>query len=396
MIKPKESFDGLNITFQTTEDCNLACSYCYEVDKKAHHLPIEYAQKFIDILLEDEDPIGCKGTENEWILNQGVVLDFIGGDSLMNPKLVDKILSYFIFKSTLMNHKWAKRWRASISSNGTLFGNKDVKDLMIKYKDNLHVGVSLDGCPEIHDKNRIFKDGRGTLSEIKKNWEWYKQWQLAHTTLGTKATCNKDSIPYLFKSIKYLHEEFELTDININFVFEDLKLTEDDLKLLDSEMGKCVDYIYEHKEDLYVSMFDKGFGIGNPMKEEDLDKGWCGAGSMPTLTINGKIYPCFRFTPNTMHNREKFDFYVGDVWNGFNHKERFKEVRDQTRRKISPEKCKICPAESSCAWCIGGAFSETGTFWRQTNICEIKKLQDKWSRIYWERYDNWEKSKQIS
>ena len=389
MIPSIKQYEGLGITFQVTEDCNLRCKYCYEVAKKPGNLPFEYAQKFINIILEDDDPIGAKGTTDEWILQQGLILDFIGGDALMVPGLVDDILTYYQYKAISLGHRWAYRWCASISTNGTLFADPQVRDFMLKYKDNLSVGVSVDGCPEIHDKNRVHKDGSGTMRDIQKWWDWYLEWHGADTA-ATKATCNKEMIPYLSKSLKFLHEEMRLKHININFIFEDMKLTEADLKQLDAEMEKSVYYILAHRQDLHVSMFDKGFGIGEPLR--DPDKGWCGSGAMPCLSINGKIYPCFRFTPNTMHSRD-LDFYVGDVWNGFNHKERFQLVRQQTRKKISPPKCLDCRIETSCAWCIGGAFAERGEFYRQTNICEVHKLQDKWSRKYWEEYDKLEGTK---
>ncbi|GBR76935.1 radical SAM protein [Candidatus Termititenax persephonae] len=386
MIPAIKNYEGLNITFQVTEDCNLRCKYCYEVDKKPGDLPLEYARKFIDIILTDEDPINAKGTDSEWILKRGLIMDFIGGDALMVPGLLDKILTYYQYRAVSLGHKWAYRWRASISSNGTLFDNPGVRDFMMKYRDNLSVGVSVDGCPEIHDANRVWKDGSGTMKDILKWWDWYMEWHGADS-VATKATCNKDTIPYLFKSIKFLHEEMRLKHVNINFIFEDMHLTDDDLKLLDGEMERCVEYILEHRHDLHVSMFDKGFGIGGPMR--DPDKGWCGSGSMPCLSINGKIYPCFRFSPNTMHSRD-LDFSVGDVWEGLSRKERFETVRQQTRKKISPPKCLECPVESACAWCIGGAFAERGEFYRQVNICEVHKLQSKWSRRYWEEYDKLE------
>jgi uncharacterized protein len=385
-VKP---YAGMSVTFQVTEDCNLRCKYCYEVDKKPGQLPLEYAQKFVDIILEDDDPINAKGTDSEWILQQGLILDFIGGDALMAPELLDKILTYYQYKAVSMGHRWAYRWRASISSNGTLFENPKVRDFMLKYKDNLSIGVSVDGCPEIHDKNRVWKDGSGTLKDILKWWDWYLAWHGADIA-ATKATCNKDTIPYLSKSIKFLHEEMRLKHININFIFEDMRLTEADLKQLDEEMEKSIMYILDHRRDLHVSMFDKAFGIGGPLKTPD--KGFCGSGSMPCLSINGKIYPCFRFSPNTMHSRS-LDFYVGDIWHGLNHKERFEIVRQQTRKKISPQKCLDCPVESNCAWCIGGAFAEKGEFYRTTNICEVHKLQSKWSRRYWEEYDKLEGTK---
>jgi uncharacterized protein len=386
MIPPIDQYQGLNITFQVTEDCNLRCKYCYEVDKKPGTLPLDYAQKFIDVILAEPDPINALNTDSAWLLKQGLIMDFIGGDALMVPELCDKILTYFQFNAAILQHRWAYRWRASISTNGTLFGEPKVQDFLMKYKGNLSIGVSIDGCPEIHDRNRIFKDGSGTIKEIMKWWDWYIGYMGIHQA-STKATCNKDSIPYLYKSIKFLHEELGLRQININFIFEDMQLTDKDLQLLDQEMEKTIYYILDHRHDLHVNMFDKAFGIGEPMK--DPGKGWCGAGSMPCLSINGKIYPCFRFTPNTMHSRN-LDFSVGDIWTGLTRKENFEIVRKQTRDKISPQKCKECSVESNCAWCIGGAFAEKGEFYRQTNICEIHKMQSKWAEKYWDEYNKLE------
>lgn len=382
MIPPIDQYQGLNITFQVTEDCNLRCKYCYEVNKKPGTLPFDYAKRFVDIILTDPDPINAQATDSAWLLNQGLILDFIGGDALMVPDLCDKILTYFQFRAAELKHRWAYRWRASISTNGTLFSKPEVQNFLMKYKGNLSIGISIDGCPEIHDRNRIFQDGSGTMQEIMKWWDWYIGYMGIHQA-STKATCNKDSIPYLYKSIKFLHEDLGLRHININFIFEDMHLTKADLQQLDQEMEKTIYYILDHRHEMHVNMFDQNFGIGGPMK--DPGKGWCGSGSMPCLSINGKIYPCFRFTPNTMHKND-LDFSVGDVWTGLTRKENFEIVRKQTRDKISPQKCKDCSVESNCAWCIGGAFAEKGEFYRQTNICEVHKLQSKWAAKYWEEY----------
>ena len=382
MIKPNKMYDGLNITYQVTEDCNLKCSYCYEHHKRPGDLPLDYANKFTQIILDDDDPIGAKGTESEWILDRGLILDFIGGDALMRPKLVDDIVTYFQFYAGSIDHKWAYRWRMSISTNGTLFGSSEVRDLMSKYLFNISVGVSIDGCPDLHNLNRS-----NSFAAVEKGWPFYLDFcDKTAQSIATKATFNRVSIPYLSQSIKFMHEQMKITQISCNFIFEEMNLIPDDYILLESELEKMVEYILEHRDDLYVSMFDGGFGIGQPYGTADIDCGWCGAGSMPGVSINGRIYPCFRFFPITMVD-EKFDFHVGDVWKGMYLKDRFKLVRGQSRDKISPLMCKECNIESSCAWCIGGSFSETGTFWRKTALCEVRKMTDKWSRIYWNIYN---------
>lgn len=393
MKSKTQGYKGMSVTFQVTEDCNLRCKYCYELDKRPGDLPLEYAKSFIDIILSDPDPINAIGTDKEWILNQGLILDFIGGDALMKPLLLDEIIKYYMFRSNMIGHKWANRWRIALSTNGTLFGNPDVRYFCEKYKSNLSLGISIDGCPEIHDMNRIYKDNRGTMKDIVKYWDYYKTIETGN--LKTKSTCNKESIPYLFKSVKFLYEELGINEIFMNFVFEDLQLTNDDLIELEKQLEMIVDYILIHKNEIYFSMLSREFGIGDNMKEDQLETSWCGSGAMPTLSINGKIYPCFRFAPNTMSTRN-YDFNVGDVWSGLNKKYNFELVRQQTRGKISPLKCRECDTETTCAWCIGGSYAEKGEFYRQTYICDIKKVINKWSRIYWDEFDKTENKNTIS
>ena len=368
MIPTLEQYQGLNVTFNVTEECNLRCRYCYELDKRPGDLPLDYAKRFADLLISDPDPIGAAQTGNEWMLRNGLVMDLIGGDALMRPELCRSILRYWTWAST--GHRWGTRWRASIATNGTLFGDPMVKEFLEEFASNISLGISIDGCPTIHNLNRS-----NSMPEIMKHWQWYMDF--AGKTASTKSTCNRESIPYLLESLRFMHEELGLRHINQNFVFEDLSLTEEDYAELDQQLGACVEYCELHRDDLYFgllapdTMAKEGQGV--------IDKGWCGAGSMPALAITGKIYPCFRFLPHTMSDRG-LDFHVGDIWNGFDHKERFLEVRAQTREKISPEECRTCSVESSCAWCIGGAYSECGRFYRQTNICRIHKLQAKWSK----------------
>ena len=45
------------ITFQVTDDCNLFCKYCYQINKQKHSMPFEVAQAFIEMLLEKDNEI---------------------------------------------------------------------------------------------------------------------------------------------------------------------------------------------------------------------------------------------------------------------------------------------------------------------------------------------------
>lgn len=391
MLKARENFQGLNITFNTNEDCNLACTYCYEINKKKKVLKLDHAKKFIDLILDDKDPIGLTNTKDEWILKRGLILDFIGGDSLMHPDLIDEIVSYFKIQSRLKNHKWKDNWRISISTNGTLFGNPRVQELIDKYQHVMSVSVSIDGCPELHDMCRVYNDGRGSIETIREWWPWYLS-KFGDNGRVTKSTLSKESIPYIYDSLVFLHEEMGITHVNQNFIFENMELEQKDIDLLNEQMEKSVNYLLEHRHDLYWGLLSDEEGPKSYCKncETHPNTGWCGSGAMPALSVDGDIYPCFRFLPHTQDQDTKMQ--VGSVKNGFDRKQNFLKVREATREKISDQECKECPIESLCAWCVAGGYIDTKTLSRQKHICNITKVRAKWSKIYWDKYNELEKN----
>lgn len=377
MIRPIDMYEGFNATFNVTTECNLRCKYCYELNKEPGYLNVEYAKRFIDILLTQSHKIVKK---ESWMLNRGFLLDFIGGDALAVPELCDEIIEYFIYTSTMMGHTWASNWRVNIATNGTWFDNEAVRNLMEKYINTMFVGISIDGCPEIHNMNRS-----NSMDAILKNWDWYKNYcKRQATVVATKATCNKDSIPYLFKSIKFMFETMGIAQINMNFVFENLELAYKDYEEIEEQFSQIIDYVFDHRDEMYLSMFSP-LRIGTPMDQPD--KGYCGSGFMPTLGLDGNIYACFRYLPLSTDMKYR-PLIIGDVKNGiYDDNKDLQYVQDAIRINISEQKCLDCPIETMCCWCPGGCYSEYGEIRRQTHICKIHQLQDKWARVYWNRYN---------
>ncbi len=402
MISSFEDFEGLNITINTTEDCNMRCKYCYEINKCAKSINFDKCKKFIDLILLDDNYLSLKDGEQYNFVNKGLVIDFIGGDALMNVDICDKTLTYLAFKLNTTKTKraecWRNSWRCSISSNGTLLGEPKVRKFLEKWERNISLGISIDGCPTIHDKNRIMAyhgpngEEVGSMNIILKNWDWYRK-HFPKESLVTKATCSKDTIPYLYESLVFMHETLGIKFINQNFIMEDTGCTEEDYKILREQMQLCIDYVYEHRDDLYWSMIDKERYLCNKKEDEEHDfnhSGRCGSGCMPALAIDGKIYPCFRWLPHTQQSAGVM--CVGDVEHGFNHSENFKKVRDGSIRAncTKDPKCIGCEYEPACAYCIGGCYAEHGDFTRTTHICEITKIQVEYARKYWARLGEYE------
>lgn len=393
MIKDIYQGLNLNVTFNTTEDCNLACKYCYEINKKPRVLRLDTAKKFIDLLLSDDSlPDIFEEDSRKIQCREGIVLDFIGGDSLMNVGLLDSIVMYWIKQVNTVHtknaHSWRNNWRLSVSTNGTLFEKKEVRDFCEKYKNVLSLGVSIDGCPAVHDMNRVFKDGTGSMPAILKNWNWYQK-TFPLDGKSTKSTCSRTSIPYLYESLVFMHEKLGLKYIHQNFIMENTYCTQDDYEELKRQMQKCIEYVFEHRKELYWSMIDRDqFARHHNSRDcrEEWNTGRCGGGGMPALGISGNIYPCFRFLPHTLEDyTASKDVCVGNVDEGFSHKENFSKVLNGAKRcncTKDPE-CLKCEYESACAYCIGGCYSEFKEFRRTTYICEITKIQCEYAKKYW-------------
>ena len=77
------------VTFQVTDKCNLACTYCYQINKSTRVMKFEYAKKLIDMLLEGDEKLGGYVDIKT---SPGIILEFIGGEPFLQVELIEKML----------------------------------------------------------------------------------------------------------------------------------------------------------------------------------------------------------------------------------------------------------------------------------------------------------------
>mgnify|MGYP003483023690 FL=1 len=76
-----------NVTFQVTEACSMACTYCYQHDKTPKRMSFKTGKKFIDLLLEpSKKSIGYVNS----VECPGCILEFIGGEPFLEIELIDQ------------------------------------------------------------------------------------------------------------------------------------------------------------------------------------------------------------------------------------------------------------------------------------------------------------------
>lgn len=79
----------------------------------------ETAKQIVDLLfrLYDEDKEDCPINKHTY----GLILDFIGGEPLMNVDVVEYVMEYFLNECFRRDHIWLTNFRASMSTNGLLY-----------------------------------------------------------------------------------------------------------------------------------------------------------------------------------------------------------------------------------------------------------------------------------
>jgi len=152
---PPADFPLQTLVLNLTNQCNLSCTYCYEFgeDKvatpegKPKFMDLETAKTSVNLLLDQS-----AGREN-------VHITFFGGETLMNFPLLKSVVAY-------ANETAAAQGRTidfSLTTNATLLTPAIIEFLSVN---NIGVTVSMDGPPELHDKLRVFANGKGSYDII--------------------------------------------------------------------------------------------------------------------------------------------------------------------------------------------------------------------------------------
>ena len=333
------------VTFQVADDCNLACKYCYQINKGKRRMSLETAKKFVDMLL-DATP------ENNSYINPVnspfLVIEFIGGEPFLGIGLIDQIMDYFVSQAFERMHPWATRYCVSICSNGVLYFEEAVQRFLNKHRNHMSLSVTIDGNKELHDSCRVFPDGSPSYDIAVAA---AKDWMDRGGYMGSKITIAPGNITYLYEALTHM-VELGYTEINANCVYEK-GWTLAHAQELYRQMKRFADYLLENDLDnIYCSLFEENFF--KPKIEGD-DQNWCGGtGAMLSCDPDGYLYPCIRYMESSL-GKDQEPVRIGHVDTGLVTTEEEKEtvrcLNCITRRTQSTDECYYCPVAEGCSWC---------------------------------------------
>lgn len=163
-ITPEDIIRGLanlhQITFETTEACNLHCKYCYYGDfytgssaRKGNSINIKSALNLLEYLI----PLWS----SEYNMSNSAVLfvSFYGGEPLLNFDFIERITRYL--NDRKLNNRDIK---FTITTNAMLLD----KYIHFLVKNNFDIYISLDGN-EYNNSYRLKKNGEPSFFKVCEN-----------------------------------------------------------------------------------------------------------------------------------------------------------------------------------------------------------------------------------
>ena len=364
-----------SFTFQTSENCSLSCTYCYQINKSPMKMTFDIAKKFVDDLLHDKyDYINQHNSP-------AIILEFIGGEPLMEIDLTRKVYEYFLEQCYELNHPWFTMHRISICSNGLQYFNPNVQSFFKEYSHNISFNISIDGNKKLHDACRIQPNGEGSYDIDMMALQHYTSHYVPDK--NSKMTLAPGNIKYLFESVKSFMEN-GMKIINLNCVFEPGWTTKH-ATIEYEQLKELSNYILENDlEDIYISIFnERPESVGDPKNDQPS----CGgSGKMLALRANGEFYPCLRYMPSSVTDNVE-SLQIGDVSTGPHTRASGSKVLHKldrmTRRSGMTDLCFECPISSSCGGCLAVGHQIIGTPDRKTTFHCVMKYAEALANWYY-------------
>ncbi len=347
---PKPAEFPCVVILNVTTKCNLACKYCFANcgPKRGEDIKVEVIERTVKNIINTP--------------YRNFVFEFQGGEPLLNPDAIEKCCKLAL--KLLPN---GKKCIFRIETNGTIMNERIIK-LTKKYK--IVLGITLDGPKTLHDKTRVFPDGKGTFETIVKNIELLKK----HNVKINGSVCNINSY-----NVKYPNEIFDFfRKLKINFKSRPINPmgrgnnkrlipnTDDWIEMFKTfyELSRK----YKKPEIFEVDIYSEN--VYTPIRDYVCLRFPCGAcHEVVNINPNGDVYPCdgFKDTP---------EFKLGNILDE-NIESMFKTSLAQKlkgRDYNSIKKCKNCLFHSMCCSCIYSSYGYfKGDIFREDPYCKAKR-----------------------
>lgn len=334
------------VTMLLTNDCNLACSYCFESNKGKDYMPKEMALDILKATYNIVDPMAGIFT-----------LNMFGGEPLMNWDTFKAVCDYVLENNLKI--------RITATTNLTL-----LTDEMIDYIDELSIPilVSVDGIKEVHDKHRC-----NSFDKVIENMKKLIDRDLGYL-IEARMTVAPDTAKYMYESVKML------VDLGINNIANvpasdldwDTQSIQDYKDNYEKILDMYIDILNDETNKRNISLYkvDQALNLAlEPIKE---DTSMCNIGNPRWVIVDwkGDIWPCPDY-PTT----DNVDLIAGKIGNFYTGVDETKVDPKPMVATYELERCKGCEAISICkSGCPYENYTKNGKFNEPTiGYCTLQK-----------------------
>jgi uncharacterized protein len=349
---PDTTFPLQRIVLNVTNQCNLACGYCYEYsdDKisqttgKPKYMDHAIAEASVDLLIRESAS------------RPSIHVTFFGGETLMNVPLLRSTVEYAHRKCA----EAGKQVEYSLTTNATLL-NEKIVDFLAEHR--VGVTVSIDGDKELNDKMRTFHDGRGSydviVPKIKMLLERHKTNSIgARVTLSAGVSHVRRIYDHLIHEVGFRAVGFSPATANPE------RLYSIGPQKMSAVLGGFEELAWEYR-DFAVEGRQHGFTNANDTLKElhsGMSKAYpCGAGlGLLGVGTAGDVSLCHRFVDSPVGK-------MGHVTNGgVDHEARQGFL--ETHHLGARYDCHTCWARPVCA---GGCYHEAFVHYGDTSAANL-------------------------
>lgn len=368
---PGKTFPLQRIVLNVTNQCNLACGYCYEysADKisntegKPKYMEEDVAQSAIDMLIRESAD------------RPAIHVTFFGGETLLNFRLLRSSVDYTKRKSA----EAGKHVEFSLTTNATLL-NEEIIDFLSEHR--VGVTVSIDGDRELNDQMRVFHDGRGSYDVIVPKIQMLLKRHRTNS-IGARVTLSS-GVSHVRRIYEHLTQEVGFNAVGFSpATANPSRLYSIGVQKMSSILGGFEELAWEYR-DRAVEGRQHGFTNANDTIKElhsGISKAYpCGAGlGLLGVGTAGDINLCHRFVDSPVGK-------MGHVkQGGIDHTARSQFL--ETHHLGARYDCHTCWARPVCS---GGCYHEAFVHYGNTaaanlHYCDwIRGWNDLCLRIYGE------------
>lgn len=324
---------GVEYKINISHKCNLDCKYCYaEYNKDNTLMTNEIAEKTASYII--------KNTKN-----CNALISFFGGEPLLNLDAIETICK-ILSKNQDVNNT---NYEFAIITNLTILNDRII-DIFKKY--SFTIRVSIDGEKKIHDKLRVYHNGKGSFDIVNANLK-HLIGAIGIEKVGYEATYTK------------IHEQH---GISRNELREYLENNYGFLQSLLVDVAHPKEFkpdsqfdagIFEKKYNLVDDAF-KLF-LGKYLRKEKMYY-VCGMGKTYfAISATGDIYPCQQFVGSNL--------CIGNIDKGVFNIDSIKQV-DLLEKSKNP-KCLNCWVKDLCSDCPAILMKEKNNIIYTDERCNI-------------------------